>query len=305
MVDLLYKGQASDKWKRARRNAFWTRFRDHLEGKRSHLIDFNEVSQRLRLKNAHYRGTKNVLLDRIVGSVGRYKDFTGAFLPLRESMGARWQHIAALSLDPTSGGLPPIELFQVGDWYFVKDGNHRVSVARQLGSADIEAHVYQYVDVPPGAPPNADIDGLILAAERRDFLEKTDLDTLRPEHDITLTEPGGYTDLLAQIDHYQEALDQIDGVQTPFPEAVTAWYDMIYETSIQIIKQEDVCSMFPDRSTADFFIFMLRHHHELEERYTKPVMLGDAVRDFLRENSSNFLARALRALTPWRTRGKN
>jgi hypothetical protein len=66
----------------ARRKAFLTELRANLEGKKLNLLDFNDISQRLRLKNAIYRGVQNVPLDKIIGSVGRYHDFTSTFLPV-------------------------------------------------------------------------------------------------------------------------------------------------------------------------------------------------------------------------------
>ena len=80
-----------------------------------------------------------VPLDSIVGSVGRYEDFTRDFLPRRDSDKERWARVEFLANEST--GLPPVELFQIGDAYFVNDGNHRVSVARQSGHTHIEAYV--------------------------------------------------------------------------------------------------------------------------------------------------------------------
>jgi hypothetical protein len=78
-------------------------------------------------------------LDAIAGSVGRYADFTRSFLPRRESAQERWTRVRA-AFDRVQD-IPPITVFQIGDSYFVLDGNHRVSVARSLGATHIPAHV--------------------------------------------------------------------------------------------------------------------------------------------------------------------
>ncbi|MCZ7600047.1 MAG: hypothetical protein M5U09_23090 [Gammaproteobacteria bacterium] len=95
-------------------------------------------------------------------------------------------------------GVPPIEVYRLGDAYFVKDGNHRVSVARQLGSKYIQAYVTPvHVRVPFG--PDVDRDGLIIASELAAFLEETHLDELRPVADLRVTVPGQYPTLLEHI----------------------------------------------------------------------------------------------------------
>ena len=299
MVTARYREEARREWARARRKARQTRLLAQLGEQARDLLDFSRVAQQLSLRNAVYRGVQNVPLDKIVGSVGRYQDFTRAFLPIADGVHARWQRIAEVYLDPTSGGVPPVELYKVGDAYFVKDGNHRVSVARQLGLSDIEAYVWEYPEPVAGLDPNADIDTLLIEAERRDFLEQTRLDELRPGHGIRLTELGGYTDLLLQIARFQDALSQIDGQPVPYEEAVTAWYDMVYETTVQLIQEAGVLDLFPERTPADFFVWVRGHQQQLQARYGRRVPLADAARDFRRRHHASFAGQTLRAVLRW------
>lgn len=302
-----YRGAAQREWSQARRKALWAKLQAGLGHKKINLINFAELSQRFNLGSSFYQGVQDIPLDKIVGSVGRYQDFVQAFLPANESMSDRWQSVAAAYLNPTSRGLPPIEVCQVGDCYFVRDGNHRVSVARHLKLPIIEAHVWEYLQPVAGLAPGVDIDTLLLEAERRDFLEKTGLDKIREDHSIRFTASGGYTDILGQIAHYQVILAMVDGVEIPYYEAVTAWYDMIYETTVQSIEQAGVLNNFPNRTTADFFIWVIRHHKELEEHYSQPVMIEQAVGDIRKEHRSSRLGQfwqtflhGLKAFSPWR-----
>src|SRR5262249_27476996 len=100
--------EARRNWERARRRAFWNRLLTNIQGNSDRLVDFNDFAHRLKLKNAVYRGSQIIPLTHIVGSVGRYNDFTGTFLPIHEDMGERWRKVASLQLDPRSRGLPPI-----------------------------------------------------------------------------------------------------------------------------------------------------------------------------------------------------
>jgi hypothetical protein len=187
---------------------------------------------------------QDIPLAKIVGSVGRYQDFVQAFLPTNESMSDRWQSVAAAYLNPTSRGLPPIEVYQVGDCYFVRDGNHRVSVARHLKLPIIEAHVWEYLRPIAGLAPGVDIDTLLREAERSDFLEKTArCGSYHPLH-------GSWRlyDILGQI-----APSQILTMVMGSMHRGDAWYDMIYETTVQSIEQAGVLNGFQS-TAADFFI---------------------------------------------------
>lgn len=278
----MYLDEARTQFNQASRKAIWNQFLSGLQGQQAELLDFNEVAQHLSLKTAVYRGAQEIEIDKIVGSMGRYKDFTGAFLPVNEDMRERWQRVAMLFLDPVSSGAPPIEVYKVGDAYFVKDGNHRVSVASQIGLETIEAYVWEYPQPVEGLGPDADFDTLFLVNGRLEFLEQTHLDTLRPQNTISLTEPGGYLEMLRQIAYYQKALSQIDGEPMAYEDAVTAWYDMIYETTVQVIEAEGVLDLFPDRTPADFFVWTTRHQRQLAERYGRRVAIRDAARDIPR-----------------------
>jgi hypothetical protein len=100
---------------------------------------FDEVQGSLRAYNRVRRGIRVVDLEKIVGSVGRSKDFDRSFMPLRAAAGERWKRVdLAFYRDQV---LPPVSLYKLGDTYFVEDGNHRISVARYHGVPDVEADV--------------------------------------------------------------------------------------------------------------------------------------------------------------------
>ena len=269
------RAEAQRQWDMARRKALWSQMRSYVTGQDNRLIDFDEVASRLGLRNTRYRGLQEVDLGKILGSVGRYHDFTRSFLPVTKKMERRWENVAGTFIASTGSGPPPIELYKVGDSYFVKDGNHRCSVARQLGMTAIEAYVWEYQV--PGNKEDADIDALILEAERADFIDCTNLDALRPEHGIELTVPGGYRDLMREIAGYQGVLENIDEEEKTYEDAVTGWYDLRYEPILQIITREGVMANFPDRTGADLYIWAFRHHARLEERYGRSIRFSQSV----------------------------
>ena len=295
----MYQSQVREQWDQARRRALWATLQAHFSGKRLGVLSFDEVVQRYHLSQPSYRGVQTIPLEKIVGSVGRYQDFIQAFLPVTAAMEKRWQGIAALYLDPAKGRVPPIEVYQVGDVYFVKNGNHRVSVANQLGRVDIAAHVWEYPEGVVGLTPEVDIDTVLLEAERQAFLAQTRLDELRPGHNIRLTAPGGYDVMLGQIIYYQYALSQIDGEEISYEDAVTAWYDMLYESTVLLIEEAGIPALFPKRTVADFFIWALKSHHELEECYGRPILMEDAASNIEKQHRPNLLRRPWWALRRW------
>ena len=117
------------------RRQFWSR----LTGRRRRLLNLAEVQQHLTIHTRTYAGVRLVPIDQICGSENRCADFDGDFRPLKYHSQARWASIALAHQQDIA--LPPIELVQIDDCYFVRDGHHRISVARALGQREIEAEV--------------------------------------------------------------------------------------------------------------------------------------------------------------------
>jgi hypothetical protein len=228
------------------------------------LLSYKEVQEKLHLQGGIYRGLQDIPLDKIVGSVGRYRDFTRTFLPRDNSDRERWAHVKALVEGMM--GLPPIEVFQVGDVYFVKDGNHRVSVAQEMGAQTIQTHV---TECKSPVPLDADVtpEDLIVKADYATFLERTRLDELRPEQRIEFSVPGRYQDLLTHIGAHQHYLEQRLGQPVPWEEAVTGWYDNVYLPLVRLIGEKGLLKEFPHRTEADLYAWVTRYEMELGQRY--------------------------------------
>jgi hypothetical protein len=277
------KEAAIDDFTRARRRADLEKVVASFTGKSADLLSYEEVRKKVHGIRGNRRVLKDVPLDSIVGSVGRYDDFTRDFLPRRDSDKERWAKVELLAKD--EAGLPPVDLFQIGDVYFVNDGNHRVSVARQMGHSHIEAYVTNVQSRVPLSPEVQPKD-LILKAELADFLDSTRIDYLRPGADITVTSPGAYADLLKHIEvhHYFMGLDEKREV--PFEEAVTHWYDTVFSPVIEVIRKGDILSEFAGRTHADLYLWILRHRAELEKQLSWEIRTESAAADFAARRSA-------------------
>lgn len=128
-------------FEQAVRKAFWRDWLSWLTRKSNDLLSFHQVRQRLTIKGQHYRGLQAVPLEKIGGSVERYLDFDRAFFPRETRTRDRWIRINKAHYEQIH--LPPVELFKIGEIYFVSDGNHRISVARIWGQKFIDAYVIE------------------------------------------------------------------------------------------------------------------------------------------------------------------
>jgi nucleotide-binding universal stress UspA family protein len=246
----------------ARKRASIEEILARLQGRSNKLLSYDEVAEKLKLHARTERGTRNIPLDAIVGSVGRYTDFTRTFLPRRANDRERWAGVKA-AIDGELG-LPPIDVYKVGEAYFVIDGNHRVSVARQQGAKTIEARI---IEVQTNVPltPNVQPDDLIIKAEYANFLEATRLMDLRPNVDLSVTIPGQYEKLIKQIDAQKYLLEQDSGSNISFQAAVLDWYDTIYIPLAETIRDMGLLRWFPDRTITDLYIWIAENRSALEK----------------------------------------
>jgi uncharacterized protein (TIGR00730 family) len=249
--------------------------RHHSDG----LLSFEQVRGKLKIRGQHYAGMQTIPLDRIAGSVGRYQEFNRAFLPTQEHIRERWKRIYEVA--HSMEGFPPIDVYQIGDVYFVRDGHHRVSVAKELGATTIEATVTE-LDTPISLSTDVDDEALDLKEEYATFLEETGLDALRPEQEIEFTLPGQYRKLHEHIAVHRHFLGLGEQREIPHAEAVARWYDEVYGPVVDVIQEEGVLDAFPERTKADLYLWIIEHRHYLGQRYGQEVPLEAAAVEFSR-----------------------
>jgi hypothetical protein len=248
-------------FERARQRAFLNDLRAIFRRQSNDLIPYHEVRSRIHPEQESYRGIQAVPVKAIVGSEDRFRDFDRAFLPRQSHTAGRWKTIDRLYLQDVH--LPPIQLYQVGNVYFVKDGNHRVSVARNSGVEFIDAEVIEsQIRVPLYAAMQPE--QLLLQVEYAEFLRKTNLDRLRPTHDIRPTTLGRYDEIWQQIEEHHRVLEERHGHAIPMDEAAADWYDHVYLPIVRVVEDRGILRRFPKRSTADIYLWIVAHQDELE-----------------------------------------
>jgi uncharacterized ParB-like nuclease family protein len=248
---------------RARKQAFVQDVLSLMRFDPPNLLPFETVRQKLDLGEKTYRVIQTIPLAQIAGSVGRAGDFTRTFLPRTDRMRTRWQKVGQVTAER---GMPPIQVYQVGQVYFVLDGNHRVSVARQAGRDTIQAHVWEYETRVPLEPDDT-LRDVLVREEYLEFLERTHLDRHRPDVYMILTRPGGYRHFEEQVAIHRHYMELERGDSVRFEDAAANWYDSVYCPIVDVIHREKMLRLFPGRTEADLVNWIIRNQERLRQRY--------------------------------------
>ena len=260
-----------------------------VTGKSTKLLSYEEVAEKLKLRIPTERGIQHIPLAAIVGSVGRYTDFTRTFLPRKDDDRERWARVKAAFME-VGAGLPPIEVYKVGEVYFVVDGNHRVSIAKQEGLVSIEARVIEFktdIKLTPDVQP----DDLIIKAEYVEFLDATRIHETRPNVDLSVTTCCQYDKLMEQIYICQYLLQEA-GKQDASPtgtvslqDSAASWYDTMYIPLAETIRDRGLLRWFPDRTITDLYIWISENRSALEAELGWETRSDIAATDLILERS--------------------
>lgn len=247
----MYDTIAREDFDRAYRKSLWRKLRAFVTGQSNDLLPYDQIREELPFRSQRDIGLQTVPLEKVVGSVGRYRDFDRAFLPTQRETTDRWISIRKAQYQDVA--LPPVDLYKIGDVYFVKDGNHRVSVARNRGQAFIDAYVTE-IDIPFMLTPDMSFDEVQLQKETGRFRQQTGLDDLRPDADVLLSNPAEYSRLHEHINAHRYFLGTERQADVSYKEAVVSWYDNVYMPLVHAIEDQGLLGQFPDLTRADLYL---------------------------------------------------
>lgn len=284
---------AQEDFESALKRGFWRSVVKWFRQDRNKLLPFDEVRMELPPLSEHYIGLRQIPLENVIGSVGRYQDFDRAFLPRQTHTKGRWISIDKAHLREIV--LPPIEVYKVGDLYFVKDGNHRVSVARERGQVFVDAYVIE-MDVPVKLDPDISIDELIAKREQIEFFQKTHLHHHIPGVEIELSVPGGYQKLIEHIEAHRWFMGERVHSEVDWEQAAVDWYQHVYAPLVEVIRKNQTLKDFPQRTEADLYLWIIEHLWYLREEYHEEISLENAAADFADRFSERSFPRILRLI---------
>jgi len=286
MTDLFSEQSRSD-FRRALFKAFINRAWASLSGKPTTLLSYDEIKEKLHIGGPIYRGVQTVRVDQIAGSLNRYHEFDRVFLPASDKLAVRWQSINRAFYQDIS--LPPVVLYKVGQVYFVVDGHHRVSVARDQRQVYIDAEVRECA-TRVNITADIKLEDLEILEDKVCFLERTSLDSRIPNADIKLTIPDGFERMLEHIavHRYFMGLDLQRDISDE--EAVKHWYENVYMPVINVIRETNILNEFPEKTEGDLYLWVLDHQHYLESEQGIPLQAPEDAARGLFENAGHFAA---------------
>ena len=197
------------------------------------ILPFEEVTEALGFVSEHQIGLQVVALDAIVGTIDRKRDFDRRFRPTSRRVRSRWEHIAEAMRRGES--MPPVDLLKVGEIYFVRDGHHRVSVARALGRSDIDAYVTEVVTRVDAGTAMKFTD-LPVKSHERVFFERVPLpDEARGE--ISLTDPWEYAVLAEAVEAWGFRAMQEHGELFERAQTAELWLEHEYRPVVAMLRE--------------------------------------------------------------------
>ena len=230
---------AQDDFQRARRRQVMSRLARRLArepGDIDVILPFDEVVAALGRVDERYVGLETIPLDSILGTVDRAKGFDREFRPTSSRVRARWERIA--NAVRRGEAMPPISVYRIGDVYFVRDGHHRVSVARALGHNMIEAYVVEVI-TRVGAERSLRLPDLPRKSHERLFHERVPLPA-RARAEVVLTDAWGYGELAEAVEAWGFRLMQERGHFYSRAEVARMWFDEEYVPVSELIASGDL-----------------------------------------------------------------
>ncbi len=290
----IYQKSRQD-FSRAYSKQFWRSIFSWVRNKNNELLPFEEVRKNLPMTGQNEAGLHQIEIDKIIGSVGRYHDFDRAFLPKQTHTRERWENIDRTYFKNII--LPPIDVYKIGDAYFVKDGNHRVSVARERGQIYMDAYVTE-IHTPARINSHTDINQLLDEHEYSNFMMETGVDKVLPDQDFRFSIPGQYTKVLQHISVHRWFMGEKAGREVTNEEAVLGWYSEIYSPLIRVIRKYNILKEFPDRTEMDLYLWIIEHRWFLAEEQHRNISMESAALHFARQFSERPI-RHIRQIWKW------
>ena len=278
----IFKFQAHEDFVKARNKAWVNDLQNLMNPDKKKLLSFNDVKKILKPQNEVYAGLKVVPIKKIVGSEGRYNDFDNHFLPRSNELKQRWMNVDEAHLSDVV--LPPIQLYELGGLYFVRDGNQRVSVAKAQGVEFIDAEVTSLqseIQLPATVQQNTLLEAVI-TYEKRVFYSETHFGDLTDCWDLDFTATGRYDVIYNHILVHKYFINEQQSTEIAFTDALVSWYTTVYLPVITVIEKYRLLADFKNRTKSDIYVWVVKHWDRLKQKNGNDYSLDAATQDFVK-----------------------
>ena len=288
--------QIENDFNKARNKALFNDLQHFLNPKETELLSFTDIKNWLKPKNEVYLGMQVVPVNLIAGSEGRYKDFDNHFFPRNMHLKNRWRRIDDAHLRDVI--LPPIQLYEIGGLYFVRDGNHRVSVARAQGVECIDAEVTSLqseIKLHVGMT-RRQIFKRVLNYEKRVFYAETAFGDITDCWDLDFSAVGEYDVIYNHIQIHKYYINQDKTEEISMSEAILSWYNTVYLPVVNVLKKQHIMRKFRKRTISDMYVYLIKYWDELKHKFGDEISLDAAAEEFTNIYGNGFFKRLLKRI---------
>ncbi|MCK4948085.1 MAG: hypothetical protein KAS46_06900 [Candidatus Aureabacteria bacterium] len=252
------------------------------------LVDYTRLIKNLDTKSISYVGIKPIPIKNIIGSVDRYTDFTSKFFTAKDIKSAKY--LSVLNAIKSGKELAPIKVYQVLDNYFVIDGHHRVTVAKNVFKTEfIDAEITKVgfeLDLKSAKKytyNSATAKKFLILLEEKSFEEKTHLKNNILKYPIKVTNLTSFAKLYEAILSFKEYHDKGRLKNREIIYAAYEWYENIFIPAIHVIFKDKLLKDFPDRTYTDLYVWVSLHKYYLSQEVGYDVGFDFSKKDFIKK----------------------
>lgn len=278
---------------KARNKAFFNEIQHFLNPEEAKLISFGKIKGILKPTSQHYIGMKTIPMEKIVGSEGRYKDFDNKFFPKNSFLRERWERVDDAVIKDII--LPPIKVYELGGLYFVRDGNHRVSVAKSKGVEFIDADIITLEsEIKLKATSNLpEMIKEIIKYEKRNFYAETIFGDITDYWDLDFSSAGQYDRIYNHILTHKYFLNEKQSEEILLSDAIKSWFETVYMPVINSIDKYKIMKNFKNNTKGDLYLWIIQAYDDLKRKFGN-ANLDKIVEEMKTKTSENFITKFLK-----------
>mgnify|MGYP004501241391 FL=1 len=283
--------EAESDFARARNKALFNEIQHLLTPEEAAMISLKAVRKVIKTQSETYIGMKVIPINKIVGSEGRYRDFDNQFFPKRSIIKERWEHVDEAVIKDIV--LPPIKVYELGGLYFVRDGNHRVSVAKSKGVEFIDAEVVS-LQTEIKLSPARTLNGMmkqIISYEKRNFYFETNFGDITDYWVLDFSTAGQYDVIYNHILTHKYFINQNQTEEIPMEDAILSWFNNVYLPVVTTIQKYKIMKYFRKNTVSDLYVWIITFYDELKKKFGDGLPLDQIVYDIKREKKFSLLLR--------------
>ena len=293
MSENLLSSETSEDFAKARNKPLFNEIQHFLNPEETTLISFSDIKKMLKPGNETYLGMKTVPVKLIVGSESRYQDFDNRFFPKKMHLKTRWEHIDMAHIKDIN--LPPITLYELGGLYFVRDGNHRVSVAKAKGVEFIDAEVVSLQSEIHLNPKDSlqKITKQVISYEKRVFYSETGFGDVTDYWVLDFSVPGQYDVIYNHILTHKYYINMNKTEEIGMDQAILSWFRTVYLPVIRVIDRHHVLKYFKGRTKSDMYVYIIKYWDEIKTKFGNDFTIDDAATAYTSKFGKSFWRRLL------------